>query len=124
MLAHVGTDQRFAFGRSMQLANNCLRFDLVLRSCVTKWLRSLPAADLFPPRLSLLNRFLQSLWSLLLSECVKLLQRMFHIARESKCRRYVLADVCRVDIDVNHLGLRRKRREFASDTIVKSDSQR
>ena len=55
---------------------------------------------------------------------MKLLQRLFDIAGDRERRRDVLADVCRIDIDVNHACLRREGREFARDAIVKSDAQR
>jgi hypothetical protein len=58
MLAHVGRDYGFASRKAMEFADNCLRFNLILRSVESQWLRSLPLSDPRPPRLSILNRLL------------------------------------------------------------------
>src|SRR5689334_6623908 len=108
----------------MQFTNDGLRFDLLLRTVVTKWLRSLPGANAFPPRFTHVDRLLDFFVTTPASQREKLLERLLRISGERKRRRDVFPDVCRIDIDVNHARMRRERRQLAGDTIVESHTER
>ena len=45
-----------------------------------------------------------------------------HISENRNIRPPVLADLCRIDLEVNHPGPRRKGVEFAGDSIIKTGS--
>ena len=55
---------------------------------------------------------------------VQLAQHALHIAHDGHVRGAVLADLRRVDVDVDHLGVRRECRQAAGHAVVEAHAQR
>ena len=54
---------------------------------------------------------------------VELLQHALHVAHDGQVGRAVLADLGRIDIHVDHLGVRREGRQAAGDAVVEAHAQ-
>ncbi len=110
--------------RSISRITCCGLISLVETSGVQRML-GLPLANLPPPgcarggvlaRGSAARSFLQNL--------VQLFQHALHVAHDGQIGRAILADFRRIDIHVNHFGMRREGRQAPGDAVVEAHAQR
>ena len=118
-------DDGLAAGEAVDLAHQMLRLDFVggefgLERMLAPSTRGSAATT--PARAPASLRHVRAAGSS--QRLVQLLQHALHVAHDGHVRRAILADLGRIDIDVNHLGVRREGRQAAGDAIVEAHAER
>ena len=125
MLADVARDNRFAARQAVDFRHQVLRLDLVRRHFGVQRMLLLPLLDLSPPacarrRILALHLAAPSLPALRsASSSTRFTSPTIGISGVR-----ILADLGRIDVHVNHLGVRSERGQPAGDAIVEAHAER
>src|SRR5438105_14289020 len=104
----------------MEFANHGLRLDVIRRTRIAKRLKSLPPANLFPPRPPRLETLADFMRRSRLEFGEKCVEEVHRIRGDRQIGRDVLSNVGPVDVYVNYARVRGKCGELAGDPIVES----
>ena len=83
-----------------------------------------PVANLLPPGFPRCRLVLSVRRREFVQDLVELLQHALHIAHDGQVGGAILADLGRIDVHVNHLGVWRERGKPARNAIVKAHAER
>ena len=123
VLADVGGDDGVAAREPVDFAHQVLRLDLAGRDFRCQRMLGLPLSNLLPPRARARRVLFAALRRRLLQNLVELLQNALHVAHDGQVRRAILADFGRIDVDVNHFGMRREGGQAAGHAIVEAHAE-
>ena len=123
MLADVGGNDGLAAGEPVDLAHHMLRFDFAGGYFGRERMLGLPGLNLASPFGARRRILLTALRRQFLQNLVQFFEHSLHVADDRQIGRAILADFRRIDIHVDHLGMRREGRQTAGDSIVKAHAQ-
>ena len=118
-------DDRLAAGEPVDLRHQVLRLDLACRSSAARsGCSSFQSRICFHQARRAADSFSSAPCRALLQQLVELREHALHVAHDGHVRRAVLADLGRVDIHVDHLGVRREGGQPAGDAVVEAHAER
>ena len=121
MLAYVGSDNRIAFCQPVQLLDQVLRHNHLIRVLVGERRVLFPLFDLLPPtRQPSFAGFARSFGQ----HVEHLLNNALSIADDWNMSTNILADRSGIDVDVNDLGIWSELFERAGHSVVESNADR
>ena len=120
VLAYVGGKRSPRPSTSGRFSHQVLRLDLGVGRRRVQRMLFFPGADLAPPGAARGGALFVGRHGVLYDQLVELAEDALHVAHDRHFRRADLADFGRVDVHVNHFGVRREGRQTSRHAIVEA----